>query len=110
MAPKLQTELELMPCMILDWLILISLESALLTKVREFAKKIHFTLVKIHFTLVNIHFTLVGIYEVRATNSLGEAMTTASLKVVSKGSLILDSQHPEGMRKITALESKVIIS
>ena len=33
-------------------------------------------------------------------------MTTASLKVASKGSLILDSQHPEGMRKITALESK----
>lgn len=47
-----------------------------------------------------------GIYEVRATNSLGEAMTTATLKVASKGSLILDSQHPEGMRKITALESK----
>ena len=104
MALKLQTELESMPCMILDWLILISLESALLTKVREFAKKNSF------YTLVNIHFTLVGIYEVRATNSLGEAMTTASLKVVSKGSLILDSQHPEGMRKITALESKVRIS
>ena len=62
------------------------------------------------FGLVNLDISGVrssdeGIYEVRATNSLGEAMTTASLKVVSKGSLILDSQHPEGMRKITALES-----
>ncbi len=46
-----------------------------------------------------------GNYEVRAANSLGEATTTASLKVMSKGSLILDSHHPEGMRKITALES-----
>lgn len=63
------------------------------------------------FGLVNLDISGVrssdeGIYEVRATNSLGEAMTTASLKVASKGSLILDSQHPEGMRKITALESR----
>lgn len=62
------------------------------------------------FGLVNLDISGVratdeGIYEVRATNSLGEAMTTASLKVASKGSLILDSQHPEGMKKITALES-----
>ena len=45
-----------------------------------------------------------GIYECRATNSLGEAVTTASCKVFAKGSLVLDSQHPEGMRKITELE------
>ncbi|CAB4067573.1 TTN [Lepeophtheirus salmonis] len=47
----------------------------------------------------------VGIYECRAINSLGGATATATIKVMSKGSLILDSQHPEGMRKITALES-----
>ena len=62
------------------------------------------------FGLVNLDISGVrssdeGIYEVRATNSLGEAMTTATLKVASKGSLILDSNHPEGMKKITALET-----
>ena len=46
-----------------------------------------------------------GVYECKATNSLGEAVTTASVKVHAKGSLLLDSQHPEGMRKITALET-----
>ena len=45
-----------------------------------------------------------GVYECRATNSLGEAVTTASCKVFAKGSLLLDSQHPEGMRQITELE------
>jgi titin len=45
-----------------------------------------------------------GVYECKATNSLGEAVTTASCKVFAKGSLLLDSQHPEGMRKITELE------
>lgn len=46
-----------------------------------------------------------GVYECRANNSLGNAITTASITVHSKGSLILDSQHPKGMQKITALES-----
>jgi titin len=46
-----------------------------------------------------------GVYECRAVNSLGEAVTTASVTVQTKGSLILDSQHPAGMQKITALES-----
>ena len=46
-----------------------------------------------------------GVYECRAVNSLGEAVTTASVTVQAKGSLILDSQHPGGMQKITALES-----
>ena len=46
-----------------------------------------------------------GIYECKASNSLGEAVTTAECKVHAKGSLLLDSQHPEGMRKITALET-----
>ena len=45
-----------------------------------------------------------GVYECRATNSLGEAVTPAACKVFAKGSLLLDSQHPEGMRKITELE------
>ncbi len=45
-----------------------------------------------------------GIYECKAKNALGEATSTASIKVSAKGSLLLDSQHPEGMRKITALE------
>jgi titin len=45
-----------------------------------------------------------GIYECKATNSLGEAVTTASVKIGAKGSLILDSHHPEGMKKINALE------
>merc|ERR1719347_1293001 len=49
-----------------------------------------------------------GVYECRATNKIGEAVTTASIKVLEKGSLLLDSQHPEGMKKITALETKVM--
>ena len=46
-----------------------------------------------------------GIYECKASNSLGEAVTTAECKVAAKGSLLLDSHHPEGMKKITALET-----
>lgn len=48
-----------------------------------------------------------GIYECKAKNNIGEAVTTASITVQAKGSLILDSQHPEGMKKIAALESRV---
>ena len=59
----------------------------------------------VHLDIAGVRSSDEGIYEVRAVNSLGEAMTTATLKVASKGSLILDSNHPEGMRKITALES-----
>ena len=47
-----------------------------------------------------------GIYECRAKNNIGEAVTTASITVQGKASLVLDSQHPEGMRKITALETR----
>ena len=47
-----------------------------------------------------------GIYECRAVNNIGEAVTTASVTVQAKGSLVLDSNHPEGMKKIAALESK----
>jgi len=35
---------------------------------------------------------------------LGEAVTTASFKVLSKASIQLESQHPEGMKKIRELE------
>ena len=48
-----------------------------------------------------------GIYECKAKNNIGEAVTTASITVKGKSSLILDSQHPEGMKKIAALETKV---
>ena len=48
-----------------------------------------------------------GIYECRAVNNIGEAVTTASITVHGKSSLILDSHHPEGMKKITALETRV---
>ena len=47
-----------------------------------------------------------GIYECKAKNNIGEAVTTASITVQGKASLVLDSQHPEGMRKITALETR----
>ena len=45
-----------------------------------------------------------GIYMCRATNSLGEAVTTASLKILSKASIQLETQHPESMRRIKELE------
>lgn len=45
-----------------------------------------------------------GVYMCRATNPLGEAVTTASMRVVTKASIQLDTQHPEGMRKIQELE------
>jgi titin len=47
-----------------------------------------------------------GIYECRAKNNIGEAITTASITVQGKASLILESHHQEGMRKIAALETK----
>lgn len=45
-----------------------------------------------------------GIYMCRATNSLGEAVTTASIKICSKADILWETQHPEGMRKIRQLE------
>lgn len=45
-----------------------------------------------------------GIYMCRATNSLGEAVTTASLKILSKAGIQLETQHPEGMKRIRELE------
>ena len=57
--------------------------------------------------ITGLRETDTGIYECRAVNNIGEAVTTASITVHGKSSLILDSQHPEGMKKITALESRV---
>ncbi|XP_068082222.1 titin [Anabrus simplex] len=45
-----------------------------------------------------------GVYMCRASNALGEAVTTASMKVRTKASIQLETQHPEGMRKIQQLE------
>ena len=38
-----------------------------------------------------------GTYMCKATNQLGEAVNTCSVEVISGQSLIMDSQHPEGM-------------
>lgn len=45
-----------------------------------------------------------GVYMCRATNPLGEAVTTASMRVRTKANIQLDTQHPEGMKKIMQLE------
>lgn len=50
-----------------------------------------------------------GVYECRAVNQLGQDSTRATLKCLSKSSLILDSQLPKGMdslQKIQSLEDK----
>lgn len=46
-----------------------------------------------------------GVYMCRATNPLGEAVTTASMRIRTKASIQLDTQHPEGMRRIQQLEA-----
>ncbi|CAH2104070.1 unnamed protein product [Euphydryas editha] len=45
-----------------------------------------------------------GVYMCRASNLLGEAVTTAAMKIKTKASIQIDTQHPEGMRKIQQLE------
>ncbi|XP_015783235.1 titin isoform X1 [Tetranychus urticae] len=47
-----------------------------------------------------------GTYTCKATNALGQAMTSATLKVTPTGSILVDSQFPEGLQKITQLESQ----
>ena len=50
-----------------------------------------------------------GVYECRAVNQMGQDSTRATLKCLSKASLILDSQLPKGMdslQKIQSLEDK----
>ncbi|KAJ8687530.1 hypothetical protein QAD02_023324, partial [Eretmocerus hayati] len=46
-----------------------------------------------------------GVYMCRATNAIGEAVTTASMKIQSKANIQLDTQHPEAQQKIARLES-----
>ncbi|KAE8746083.1 hypothetical protein FOCC_FOCC007207 [Frankliniella occidentalis] len=45
-----------------------------------------------------------GVYMCRASNALGEAVTTASMKIRSKASIQLDTLHPEGMKRVQQLE------
>ncbi|ROT82073.1 I-connectin [Penaeus vannamei] len=47
-----------------------------------------------------------GIYMCRAYNDLGEAVTTASIKIKSHATIQMETQHPEGMKKIQALEDR----
>lgn len=42
----------------------------------------------------------------KATNKLGEAVNTCSVEVVGRSSLMLDSQHPEGLEKMKHLEAR----
>ncbi|XP_074100964.1 sallimus isoform X11 [Cotesia typhae] len=46
-----------------------------------------------------------GVYMCRASNPLGEAVTTASMKVRTKASIQLESQHPEAQKRIAQLEA-----
>ncbi len=46
----------------------------------------------------------VGTYTCRATNTLGQAATSAKLTVVTKQDIIFDTQHPNGLDKIQHLE------
>ncbi|XP_043190339.1 titin-like isoform X4 [Amphibalanus amphitrite] len=48
-----------------------------------------------------------GVYSCRARNDLGEAVTTASVRIRSEASIILDTQHPASMPKLKALEERV---
>ncbi|XP_023947919.2 titin [Bicyclus anynana] len=47
-----------------------------------------------------------GTYMCKATNKLGEAVNTCTLKVASHRSIILDTQHPNGLEKIKQLEAQ----
>ncbi|CAG0890532.1 unnamed protein product [Cyprideis torosa] len=45
-----------------------------------------------------------GVYMCKASNDLGEAVTTASIKIRSKSNIQLESQHPDALPKLRALE------
>ena len=49
-----------------------------------------------------------GTYMVRATNELGEAVTTCVISVSEKRSIIYDTNNPEGLERIQQLESHTI--
>ncbi|XP_022670614.1 titin-like isoform X6 [Varroa destructor] len=46
----------------------------------------------------------VGIYSVRATNNKGQATTTASLKVIDKAAVQLDTLHPTGEQGLSSIQ------
>lgn len=46
-----------------------------------------------------------GVYECRAVNQMGQDTSRATLKCVSKASLILDSQLPKGMESLQKIQS-----
>lgn len=46
-----------------------------------------------------------GEYSVKAINNLGECKSSINLRVIEKGSIIMDSQRPEGLEKIRQLEA-----
>jgi len=45
-----------------------------------------------------------GVYMCKATNALGEAVTTAAMRIRSKANIQLDTMHAEGMKRIQQLE------
>lgn len=49
-----------------------------------------------------------AIYTCKATNEIGEAVSTCSLKIVDKHWLLGDTLHPDALQKIDALEQPVV--
>jgi titin len=47
-----------------------------------------------------------GTYMCKATNLVGEAVNTCTIKVGGRKSILLDTQHPEGLEKIRELEAQ----
>ena len=47
-----------------------------------------------------------GTYMCKASNLLGEAMNTCNIRCLNRKSIILDTQHPDGLEKIQKLESR----
>lgn len=47
-----------------------------------------------------------GTYMCKAVNKLGEAVNTCSIRCVNRRSIILDTQHPDGLEKIQKLEGQ----
>lgn len=47
-----------------------------------------------------------GTYMCKASNLLGEAVNTCTIKAVNRRSIIFDTQHPDGLEKIRELEAQ----